>query len=70
MRFPNEFDVLNNLNTKFVRLTSPFEEPIGIHESQKYVSDFKADYVIVNDGTKEELLKAFKKLVILGKSIN
>jgi hypothetical protein len=67
MRFPNEYKALNNLNTKFVRITSPFEEPVGAHESQKYVSGFKEDYVIYNNGTKEELLKKFKSTVVLGK---
>jgi hypothetical protein len=67
MRFPDEYKVLNNLNTKFVRIISDYEEPVGDHESQKYVSGFKEDYVIYNDGTKKELLEKFKKLVILGK---
>jgi hypothetical protein len=64
MRFPNEYKVLSNLNTRFVRITSPFEEQVGEHESQKYVSDFKADYVIVNDGSRQELLEKFNKLGI------
>jgi dephospho-CoA kinase len=67
MRFLNEYEVLGNFNTKFVRITSPFEEPVGEHESQKYVEGFKEDYIIINDGTKEELLEKFKKQVVLGK---
>lgn len=64
MRFPNEFEVLNNMNTIFIRLISDYEEPEGEHESQKYVEDFKNDYIIYNDGTKKELLEKFKKLDI------
>lgn len=65
MRFLNERDVLNNLNAVFIRITAPFEEPVGTHESQKYVSDFKADYIIVNDGSKQELLEKFNRLGII-----
>jgi hypothetical protein len=68
MRFPNEFEVLNNLNTKFIRIISDYEEPEGEHESQKYIEGFKNDYVIYNDGTKKELLEKFKDIVILGKN--
>lgn len=67
MRFPNEYGVLSKLNTIFIRITAPFEEPVGTHESQKYVSDFKADYIINNNGTKKELLEKFNKLVIHGR---
>jgi hypothetical protein len=62
MRFPNEFEVLNNLNTKFIRLISDYEEPESEHESQKYIDGFKNDYVIYNDGTKKKLLEEFKKI--------
>lgn len=65
MRFLNEFEVLNNLNTKFVRIISDYEEPEGEHESQKYIKSFKNDYVIYNNGTKKELLEDFKDTVIL-----
>ena len=67
MRFPNECKVLSNLNTKFIRLMSDYEEPEGGHESQKHIESFKNDYVIYNNGTKKELLEEFKDVVILGK---
>ena len=65
MRFPNEYKVLSNLNTKFVRIISDYEEPVGEHESQKYVEGFKNDYVIYNNGTKDDLLGEFNKLGIV-----
>ena len=67
MRFPNEYAVLSNLNTKFVRIVSDYEEPVGEHESQKHVEGFRNDYVIHNNGTKDGLLEKFKKLAILDK---
>jgi hypothetical protein len=69
MRFPNEFEVLNNLNTKFIRIISDYEEPEGEHESQKYIESFKSDYVIYNNGTKKDLLEKFKSTVVLGKGL-
>jgi hypothetical protein len=66
MRFLNEFEVLNNLNTTFIRIISDYEEPESEHESQKYIEGFKNDYVIYNNGTKKELLDKFKSMVILG----
>lgn len=66
MRFPNEYKVLSNLNTKFVRIISDYEEPVGEHESQKYVEGFRNDYVIYNNGTKDDLLGEFNKLGIVG----
>lgn len=64
MRFPNEFKILDNLNTTFIRIISDYEEPVGEHESQKYVEGFRNDYVIYNNGTKEDLLNKFNKLGI------
>jgi len=61
-RFNNEYKVLGNLNAIFIRLISPFEEPVGEHCSQKHVSGFKEDYILNNNGTKEELLNKFERL--------
>jgi len=64
MRFNNEYEVLSNLNAVFIKIVSPFEEPMGTHESQKYTDDFRKDYVIYNDGTKDDLFEKFKELNI------
>ena len=62
MRFPDEYELLNNLNSIFIQIIAPFEEPVGEHCSQKHVSDFKEDYTINNNGTKKDLLNKFKEL--------
>lgn len=63
-RFINEYNVLKNLNTVFIKITASFEESVGTHVSQKYISEFKEDYIIYNNGTKGDLFKEFKKLGI------
>lgn len=65
MRFNDERDMLDSLNTIFIKIKSPFEEPNSGHESQKYIDGFKFDYMIDNDGSKKDLIKKFKDLNIV-----
>ena len=55
IRFPNEYDALKRRGAVFIKVTSPWEEPPGLHESQIHVERFIPDYTIINDYTDKPL---------------
>lgn len=63
-RFDNERDWGRSLDSVFIHVTSPKEEPVGEHVSE-YSLDYteNADYTIRNDGTLQQLYDKVETLL-------
>lgn len=65
MRYPNEFARLKQLGFVTIKIVRP-DRPIDRdpnHPSEVSLADAEFDYVIVNDGTREEFLQKIDKLL-------
>jgi len=60
MRFPNEWEAIHATNGIIVRITrGALADDGDEHPSESHWRDFDYDFELKNDGTPEELLKAF-----------
>jgi hypothetical protein len=74
-RFPNEAQAIKNRKGILIRIERPrpFDHPTELgtgHPSETALDDYhKFDYILMNDGTIEDLIKKVKKILILEKII-
>ena len=63
VRFQNEIDKIHELGGIVIKVNRPSISNSDAHESEKNIDILKADYVITNDGTKEDLYKKLDNIV-------
>lgn len=63
VRFPNEAEWIHSQGGEVWRIERPGIAPVREHESEQHVATLKADRVIVNNGTVEDLWKSIDSLM-------
>lgn len=63
VRFQNEIDRIHELGGIIIKVNRPSISNSDAHESEKNIDTLEADYVISNDGTKEELYKKLDNII-------
>lgn len=55
VRFPNEVDVLKQINSNIIRVVRPSINDSDCHESEKLISTLEVTHELLNDSTLEQL---------------
>lgn len=62
-RFPNEAEVIKGTGGPVIRVTRPGENLADLHPSETSLDDWKFDYIIHNDGGKEDLVEKVQEFL-------
>lgn len=62
-RFPDEIDMIKNLGGIIIKINRKNKYDIQ-HQSESYIDKLKADFIINNDGTLEELEENIIKIIL------
>ena len=63
VRFHNEAEWIHQNSGILIRVERPDAMPVAVHESEKYVEELVADYIVENTGTLEELYDKIDLLI-------
>jgi len=64
-RFPLEYEIIKPYNVTTIKVTNNRVASTDLHESERYIATMECDYVVENNGTKEELYAKIDQIMHL-----